>query len=112
MSKIKKKGLGRGLSALFGDVDSAHEENITKNENSQKKVLIGDISRNKYQPRIKFNEEKLEELAQSIKNNGIIQPITVRSNLEHPGKFEIIAGERRWLAARKAGLHKIPINII
>jgi ParB family chromosome partitioning protein len=112
MSNIKKRGLGRGLSALFGDADPTQENNKPTKVNSQKTVLIGDISRNTYQPRIKFDEEKLEELAKSIKNNGLIQPITVRADLDHPGKFEIVAGERRWLAAQRAGLHEIPINIL
>ena len=88
----------------------------TKN-NSQEttktnEVLIGDLSRNPYQPRQNFSEEKLEELANSIKKNGIIQPIAVRPSKSDPGRFEIVAGERRWLAAQKAGLHKIPVSIL
>ncbi len=105
----KKKGLGRGLSALFGDEkpkDKPHQINQTNT------VSISDLSRNPYQPRHHFSEEKLEELANSIKKNGIIQPIAVRPNKSENGKYEIIAGERRWMAAQKAGLHKIPVTIL
>ena len=109
MSSGKKKGLGRGLSALFGDQSSKEEEFITKKIN---KVSISDLSRNPYQPRQIFNEAKLIELSQSIKKNGIIQPIAVRAHKTDSGKYEIVAGERRWLAAQKAGLHEIPINIL
>ncbi len=105
----KKKGLGRGLSALFGDQkDSIQRELI---QTSQKKALIGDLNRNRFQPRFKFDEEKLNELSQSIKQNGMIQPIAVRVDKEDPKRFEIIAGERRWIAAQKAGLHEVPITI-
>jgi ParB family chromosome partitioning protein len=75
-------------------------------------VLISDLTRNPYQPRQNFSEVKLEELAQSIKKNGVIQPIAVRPNKSIDGKYEIVAGERRWLAAQKAGLHEIPVNIL
>ena len=109
MSTGKKKGLGRGLSALFGD-DLPKEKNIEIK--SLNKVSISDLSRNPYQPREMFNETKLEELTNSIKKNGIIQPIAVRNKKSEPGKYEIIAGERRWLAAQKAGLHEIPVNIL
>ena len=109
MSPGKKKGLGRGLSALFGDEKP-------KVENSQNKALsrvsISDLSRNPFQPREVFNEEKLSELSNSIKKNGIIQPIAVRPKKTEPGKYEIVAGERRWLAAQKAGLHEIPVNVL
>ena len=108
MSPIKKKGLGRGLSALFGDETS---KTNTKNE-AINRVAIGDLSRNPYQPRESFNEAKLDELAKSIKKNGIIQPIAVRLNKSEAGKYEIVAGERRWLAAQKAGLHYIPVNVL
>ena len=108
MSPIKKKGLGRGLSALFGDETS---KTNTKNE-AINKVAIGDLSRNPYQPRESFNEAKLDELTKSIKKNGIIQPIAVRLNKSEAGKYEIVAGERRWLAAQKAGLHHIPVNVL
>ena len=110
MSNIKKKGLGRGLSALFGD-----QKKILENkemESVQTKALIGDLNRNKFQPRIIFDDEKLKELSKSIKKNGVIQPIAVREDRTDPGRYEIIAGERRWLAAQKAGLHEIPIIIL
>ena len=105
----KKKGLGRGLSALFGDSKQVSEN---KEVNSVTRVSIGDLSRNPYQPRMNFREEKLEELANSIKKNGIIQPIAVRPSKSEKGKFEIVAGERRWIAAQRAGLHEIPVVIL
>tara|TARA_B100000674_G_scaffold117029_1_gene88256 strand:+ start:930 stop:1772 length:843 start_codon:yes stop_codon:yes gene_type:complete len=92
-----KKGLGRGLSSLIGDVSSAPKSN---------KVSISALTRNKFQPRKNFNKEQMEELTNSIKERGIIQPIVVRKNQD---KFEIIAGERRWQAAQNAGLHEVPI---
>ncbi len=109
----KKKGLGRGLSALFGDEKkvSKKQENTTKTSNILK-INIGDLSPNKYQPRVYFDKEKLNELANSIKKNGIIQPIAVREDKVDPGRYEIVAGERRWLAAQKAGLHQIPIIVL
>ena len=108
MNATKKKGLGRGLSALFGD---ANLEVKKKKINNQNKALIGELKRNRYQPRFHFDETKLEELTQSIKKNGIIQPIAVRPDRDNSDKYEIIAGERRWLAAQKAGLHEVPIII-
>ena len=110
MSKLKKKGLGRGLSALFGDEKFEPKEKI--NFTSNTKTLIGDLTRNPFQPRQIFNEEKLEELSNSIKKNGVIQPIAVRPDKSNEGKYQIVAGERRWLAAQKAGLHEIPIVIL
>tara|TARA_B100001063_G_scaffold187402_1_gene177674 strand:- start:3138 stop:3995 length:858 start_codon:yes stop_codon:yes gene_type:complete len=109
MSTEKKKGLGRGLSALFGD-----EKNNVKTQviNKSNTVSISDLSRNPYQPRHHFSEEKLEELANSIKKNGIIQPIAVRQTKSGISKYEIVAGERRWLAAQRAGLHELPVNIL
>jgi len=109
MSSGKKKGLGRGLSALFGD-DSPKDKNFDTKEIN--KISISDLSRNPFQPREFFNETKLQELTDSIKKNGVIQPIAVRLNKSEPGKYEIIAGERRWLAAQKAGLHEIPVTIL
>ena len=109
MSTGKKKGLGRGLSALFGD--STINEKV-KNNPIINNVSISDLSRNRYQPRQIFSEEKLKELANSIKKNGIIQPIAVRPNKLARGKYEIVAGERRWLAAQRAGLHEIPVTIL
>ena len=108
MSIIKKKGLGRGLSALFGD----DAPQTTAKNSETKRVPISDLTRNPFQPREYFNETKLEELSNSIKKNGIIQPIAVRSKKSEVGKYEIVAGERRWLAAQKAGLHDIPVNVL
>ncbi len=96
-----KKSLGRGLSSLIGDGKLS----------SRSKANIGDLVRNKFQPRKKFDETSLNELTDSIKSRGIIQPIIVRSSNEN-GMYEIIAGERRWLAAQKAGLHEVPIVVI
>ena len=110
MSDQKKRGLGRGLSSLFGDAkttEKKNEDNVTS-----QKVLIGELGRNPYQPRINFNQNKLNELSESIKQNGVIQPIAVRKNSNDSSKYEIIAGERRWLAAQKAGLHEVPIIIL
>ena len=109
MTPTKKKGLGRGLSALFGDTKP---KNDPKQTNTVKSVSISDLSRNPYQPRQNFSNEKLNELSDSIKKNGIIQPIAVRPNRLNTGKYEIVAGERRWLAAQRAGLHEIPVTIL
>ena len=98
-----KKGLGRGLSSLLGDSVKKIETN---------KVLIKDLTRNKFQPRKQINKESLEELTNSIKEKGVIQPIIVRSSKTSDGKFEIIAGERRWLASQNAGLHEVPVVIL
>ncbi len=109
MNSGKKKGLGRGLSALFGDT-APKEKATPTNQNNM--ASISDLTRNPYQPRQNFKEEKLEELADSIRKNGIIQPIAVRPSKLGLGKYEIVAGERRWLAAQRAGLHEIPIIIL
>ncbi len=109
MSPAKKKGLGRGLSALFGDQPTKEKSTAQPSNNM---ISISDISRNPYQPRQNFSEEKLSELVNSIRKNGIIQPIAVRPSKSGEGKFEIIAGERRWLAAQRAGLHEIPVTIL
>ena len=101
MDKIKK-GLGRGLSSLIGE---------TKIEPQKNQVSISDLVPNKYQPRKIFDESSLEDLTNSIKERGMIQPIIVRNSNEDRSKFEIIAGERRWLAAQRAGLHNVPIVI-
>ena len=106
----KKKGLGKGLSALFGD--QKKPEKSSKIEENIQKVLIGELARNKYQPRSIFDESKLVELSNSIKKNGIIQPIAVRKSKSSSEPYEIVAGERRWLAAQKAGLHEVPIIIL
>ena len=109
MNPGKKKGLGRGLSALFGDTTREEKKPSTSQSNT---AAISDLSRNPYQPRQNFKEEKLEELANSIRKNGIIQPIAVRPSKSDSYKYEIVAGERRWLAAQRAGLHEIPITIL
>ena len=101
MDKIKK-GLGRGLSSLIGE---------TKVEAKKNQLSISDLIPNKYQPRKIFNESSLEDLTNSIKERGIIQPIIVRKSNDDKSKFEIIAGERRWLAAQRAGLHDVPVVI-
>jgi ParB family chromosome partitioning protein len=109
MNASRKKGLGRGLSALFGDAPSEEKSKVINQSNM---VAIADLSRNPYQPRQNFKEEKLEELANSIRKNGIIQPIAVRYSKSGSGKYEIVAGERRWLAAQRAGLNKIPVTVL
>ena len=96
-----KKGLGRGLSSLIGDTKTASKNN---------KVSGSDLIRNRYQPRKTFDEESLEELTNSIKSRGIIQPIIARRSSGN--KYEIIAGERRWLAAQRAGLHEVPVVVV
>ena len=106
---MKKKGLGRGLSALFGDEKPLEKRQETSKSNM---ISISDLTRNPYQPRQNFKEEKLEELANSIRKNGIIQPIAVRPSKSNVGKYEIVAGERRWLAAQRAGMHEIPVTIL
>ena len=110
MKGVKKKGLGRGLSALFGDAKK--ETQNTESIISQEYALIGDLNRNQFQPRTKFDEEKLNALSLSIKKNGVIQPIAVREDRTDRGRYEIVAGERRWLASQKAGLHEVPIVIL
>ena len=104
----QKKGLGKGLSALFGEI----ENKIDNKSNQKNTIAISDLERNKFQPRIIFDEEKLKELSLSIKENGIVQPIAVRPNKYDLGKFEIVAGERRWLAAQKAGLNEVPVIVL
>ena len=101
MEKIKK-GLGRGLSSLIGEV---------KIEPNKNRLQISDLVPNKYQPRRIFDESSLVDLTNSIKERGVIQPIIVRKSNDDEEKFEIIAGERRWLAAQKAGLHNVPVVI-
>ena len=101
MEKIKK-GLGRGLSSLIGE---------TKVEPQKNRISISDLVPNKYQPRKIFDEESLEDLTNSIKERGMIQPIIVRISNDDKSKYEIIAGERRWIAAQRAGLHSVPVVI-
>ncbi|WP_415299998.1 ParB/RepB/Spo0J family partition protein [Candidatus Pelagibacter sp. Uisw_134_02] len=97
-----KKGLGRGLSSLIGE---------TKTEININKVSISDLQSNKFQPRKIFDVDSLQDLTNSIKERGIIQPIIVRKSSSDNSKYEIIAGERRWLAAQKAGLHEVPVVV-
>ena len=101
MDKVKK-GLGRGLSSLIGE---------TKIETQKNHLSISDLIPNKYQPRKIFDESNLEDLTNSIKERGMIQPIIVRKSSDDKLKFEIIAGERRWLAAQRAGLHNVPVVV-
>ena len=103
MSSIfkNKKGLGRGLSSLIGD---------TKTVSKNNKISVSDLVRNRYQPRKTFDEESLKELTNSIRSRGIIQPIVARPSSGN--KYEIIAGERRWLAAQRAGLHEVPVVVV
>ncbi len=101
MNKIKK-GLGRGLSSLIGE---------TKVETRINKLSLSEIIPNRYQPRKNFDQDNLNDLANSIRERGVIQPIIVRKSETDNSKYEIIAGERRWLAAQKAGLHDIPVVV-
>ena len=98
-----KKGLGRGLSSLIGDSSKKIETN---------KISINDLTRNQFQPRKNFNKESLVELTNSIREQGVIQPIIVRPSKTSEGKYEIIAGERRWLASQNAGLHEVPVVVL
>ena len=98
-----KKGLGRGLSSLIGDSEI---------KNSNEKVLISSITPNKNQPRKLFDKYALEELSNSIKERGIIQPLIVRNSNDQDSKYELIAGERRWQAAQIAGLHEVPVVVV
>ncbi|MDC3061847.1 ParB/RepB/Spo0J family partition protein [Candidatus Pelagibacter sp.] len=101
MNRIKK-GLGRGLSSLIGE---------TKVETRVNKLSLSEIIPNRYQPRKIFDQDNLNDLANSIRERGVIQPIIVRKSVNDNSKYEIIAGERRWLAAQKAGLHDIPVVV-
>ena len=103
MNSRLKKGLGRGLSSLLGDTSKKIDVN---------KVSIKDLTRNRFQPRKHFDKENLLELTNSIKEQGVIQPIVVRPDKSLEGKYEIIAGERRWLASQNAGLHEVPVVIL
>jgi ParB family chromosome partitioning protein len=101
---IKPKGLGRGLDALLGGGKEA-----SNNEGQLRELAVGDLQPGKYQPRTHMDQGALEELAQSIKLRGVVQPILVRGVAG--GKFEIVAGERRWRAAKIAGLHSVPVLV-
>ena len=111
--KSKSRGLGRGLSSLMGDLNN---ETLTSNENSEsqtieKLVPVEKIYPNPNQPRKSFQEEKLIELANSIKTKGIVQPLIVRKKKGTKESFEIVAGERRWRAAQRAQIHELPVII-
>ena len=99
-----KKTLNKGLDALLGQSNQA--------QRTVKEISIEKIKAGRFQPRSNFNDDKLNELSESIKQNGLIQPIAVRHDKADPGKFEIVAGERRWMAAQKAGLHEVPIVLL
>jgi len=103
MENRLKRGLGRGLSSLLGDTSKKINTN---------KISIKDINRNKLQPRKYFDKSTLQELTNSIKEQGVIQPIVVRPDKSSEGKYEIVAGERRWLASQNAGLHEVPVVIL
>ena len=110
MADIKKKrGLGRGLMSLFGDQETSATKGDVKTDYLS--ISISNLVANKFQPRTYFDKEKIEELAQSIKQNGLIQPIIVRPHSEE-GVYEIIAGERRCMAAQNAGLHEVPVVVL
>ena len=101
MDKIKR-GLGRGLSSLIGETKVEVQKNL---------MPVSDLTPNRYQPRKNFDEANLVDLTNSIKERGMIQPIIIRKSKSENSKFEIIAGERRWLAAQRAGIHNVPVVI-
>ena len=103
-----KKGLGRGLMSLFGDY-SEEAPALDLPKSSYFSISISDLERSRFQPRKYFDEKKINELAESIKKNGLIQPIAVRKGKNNA--YEIIAGERRWMAAQKAGMHEVPVIV-
>lgn len=103
-----KKGLGRGLMSLFGDY-SEEVPTLDLPKSLYFSISISDLERSRFQPRKYFDEKKINELAESIKKNGLIQPIAVRKGKNNA--YEIIAGERRWMAAQKAGMHKVPVIV-
>lgn len=108
---MKKRGLGRGLDALLGTAGIPEQSPETRDLAGLRELPVDLIDRSRYQPRADFNEEALQELADSIRAQGVIQPVVVRPLSEHPNRYELIAGERRWRAAQLAGLHEIPAVI-
>lgn len=112
MVKVQQRGLGKGLSALMGDAPPAPSSPVEARTNAAPtSISIDKLAPGTYQPRTRFAEQHLRELADSIEKNGIVQPIVVRTSAEYPGRFEIVAGERRWRAARMAGLTNVPIVV-
>lgn len=107
----KRRSLGRGLSSLLGDPMAQKKETAVEAEKSPNVVPIEFLHPGRYQPRHKFNEDQLAELAQSIRDKGILQPLLVRKHPDKTGSYEIIAGERRWQAAQQARLHEVPVII-
>lgn len=108
---MKKRGLGRGLDALLGNAGIPEQSPQTRDLAGLRQLPVDLIERSRYQPRADFNEEALQELADSIRAQGVIQPVVVRPLTEHPNRYELIAGERRWRAAQLAGLHEVPAVI-
>ena len=102
---MKKKRLGRGLGSLIGNIDEVTRVDAKERAEGLVELDIDRIQRGKYQPRAHFDQQSLQELAESIAAQGIVQPVVVRPEGEH---FELVAGERRWRAAQLAGLQKIP----
>ena len=108
---MKKRGLGRGLDALLGNAGMPEQSPQSRDTAGLRELPVDLIERSRYQPRTDFNEEALQELADSIRAQGVIQPIVVRPLDGHPNRYELIAGERRWRAAQLAGLHEVPAVI-
>jgi ParB family chromosome partitioning protein len=108
---MKKRGLGRGLDALLGNAGLPDQSPQSRDTAGLREIPVDLIERSRYQPRTDFNEEALQELADSIRAQGVIQPVVVRPLADHPNRYELIAGERRWRAAQLAGLHEVPAVI-
>lgn len=114
----KRRNLGRGLDALLGSSEPVRIQPVeplqaapVRSENSVATLAIGDIHPGRFQPRHKFDEDELDALAESVRAKGILQPILVRPHPDKPGEFELVAGERRWLAAQRAQLHDVPAMV-
>jgi ParB family transcriptional regulator, chromosome partitioning protein len=105
--RVKRRPLGRGLAALFGET----ETDATPDPGAQRRVPIELIRPGSLQPRRRFGEADLEALAQSIREKGVLQPLLVRAVVEDDAAFELVAGERRWRAAQRAGLHEVPVIV-
>jgi len=109
--KKAKRGLGRGLSALMSDVAEVSGTDEAGPKSPDRNVPIEQLEPNPDQPRRLFDQDKLDDLAQSIREKGIIQPLVVRPNPRKAGFFEIVAGERRWRAAQRAQIHEVPVIV-